>query len=150
MKWRNSKERELLAAGGTREQTLPTKNNPNPDLSDVGEEHRSPSSAGPSPSSKDELNLQSPEGAQEYQGRSEDESGYLGQQSRQESFGPPLGAALPAKIQIKDLTALSGFGKSPAATFPFSYQDAEADYSDEDINVTDELVASNNEDSEND
>ncbi|XP_065571538.1 homeobox protein DBX1-like [Artemia franciscana] len=34
MKWRNSKERELLAAGGSREQTLPTKSNPNPDLSD--------------------------------------------------------------------------------------------------------------------
>ncbi|KAL3271985.1 hypothetical protein HHI36_022454 [Cryptolaemus montrouzieri] len=35
MKWRNSKERELLAAGGSREQTLPNKNNPNPDLSDA-------------------------------------------------------------------------------------------------------------------
>ena len=34
MKWRNSKERELIAQGGSREQTLPTKNNPNPDLSD--------------------------------------------------------------------------------------------------------------------
>ncbi|CAE1306481.1 Homeobox protein DBX1,Homeobox protein DBX2,Homeobox protein DBX1-A,Homeobox protein DBX1-B [Acanthosepion pharaonis] len=36
MKWRNSKERELLSSGGTRESTLPNKNNPNPDLSDVG------------------------------------------------------------------------------------------------------------------
>lgn len=36
MKWRNSKERELLSAGGSREQTLPTRSNPNPDLSDVG------------------------------------------------------------------------------------------------------------------
>ncbi|XP_062405469.1 homeobox protein DBX1-A [Sardina pilchardus] len=35
MKWRNSKERELLSSGGCREQTLPTKTNPNPDLSDV-------------------------------------------------------------------------------------------------------------------
>ncbi len=34
MKWRNSKERELIAQGGSREQTLPTKSNPNPDLSD--------------------------------------------------------------------------------------------------------------------
>jgi hypothetical protein len=34
MKWRNSKERELIAHGGCREQTLPTKHNPNPDLSD--------------------------------------------------------------------------------------------------------------------
>ncbi|XP_015228837.1 PREDICTED: homeobox protein DBX1 [Cyprinodon variegatus] len=36
MKWRNSKERELLSSGGSREQTLPTKSNPHPDLSDVG------------------------------------------------------------------------------------------------------------------
>ncbi|XP_076003128.1 homeobox protein DBX1-A [Genypterus blacodes] len=36
MKWRNSKERELLSTGGCREQTLPTKANPHPDLSDVG------------------------------------------------------------------------------------------------------------------
>ncbi|XP_055049233.2 homeobox protein DBX1-B isoform X1 [Misgurnus anguillicaudatus] len=36
MKWRNCKERELLSSGGCREQTLPTKMNPNPDLSDVG------------------------------------------------------------------------------------------------------------------
>ena len=35
MKWRNCKERELLASGGTREQTLPNRNNPNPDLTDV-------------------------------------------------------------------------------------------------------------------
>ncbi|XP_025834872.1 homeobox protein DBX1-A [Agrilus planipennis] len=35
MKWRNSKERELLAAGGSREQALPKKNNPHPDLSDA-------------------------------------------------------------------------------------------------------------------
>lgn len=147
MKWRNSKERELLAAGGTREQTLPTKNNPNPDLSDVGEDLRPPPSGGPSPSSKDDI---TGDGPQEYQGRSEDESGYLGQQGRPENFGPPLGASLPAKIQIKDLTALSGFGKSAAASFPFPYQDADGDYSDEDINVTDEMVASNNEDSEND
>ncbi|XP_041652241.1 homeobox protein DBX1-B [Cheilinus undulatus] len=36
MKWRNSKERELLSAGGCRQQTLPTKTNPHPDLTDVG------------------------------------------------------------------------------------------------------------------
>ncbi|XP_023344952.1 homeobox protein DBX1 [Eurytemora carolleeae] len=35
MKWRNSKERELLASGGNRDQTLPNKNNPNPDLTDT-------------------------------------------------------------------------------------------------------------------
>lgn len=37
MKWRNSKERELLSTGGSRDQTLPTRSNPNPDLSDVGD-----------------------------------------------------------------------------------------------------------------
>ncbi len=37
MKWRNSKERELLSSGGTRDATLPSKDNPNPDLSDVTE-----------------------------------------------------------------------------------------------------------------
>ena len=37
MKWRNSKERELLSSGGTRESTLPNRSNPNPDLSDVGQ-----------------------------------------------------------------------------------------------------------------
>ncbi|XP_068595097.1 homeobox protein DBX1-B-like [Brachionichthys hirsutus] len=35
MKWRNSKERELLSTGGSRQQTLPTKTNPHPDLTDV-------------------------------------------------------------------------------------------------------------------
>lgn len=47
MKWRNSKERELLSTGGSREQTLPTKNNPNPDLSDPNP--KNPSSMPPPP-----------------------------------------------------------------------------------------------------
>ncbi|XP_022088207.1 homeobox protein DBX1-A-like [Acanthaster planci] len=42
MKWRNSKERELLSSGGSRESTLPNKSNPNPDLSDVAEGKVSP------------------------------------------------------------------------------------------------------------
>ncbi|NXP15914.1 DBX1 protein, partial [Thinocorus orbignyianus] len=56
MKWRNSKERELLSSGGCREQTLPTKFNPHPDLSDVGkkcsgeeEEEEVPPVCSPSP-----------------------------------------------------------------------------------------------------
>ncbi|KFR11814.1 Homeobox protein DBX1, partial [Opisthocomus hoazin] len=56
MKWRNSKERELLSSGGCREQTLPTKFNPHPDLSDVGkkcsaeeEEEEVPPACPPSP-----------------------------------------------------------------------------------------------------
>lgn len=54
MKWRNSKERELLSHGGSREQTLPTKNNPNPDLTDVGvnEKSQSKSSSSLSTNSK--------------------------------------------------------------------------------------------------
>lgn len=47
MKWRNSKERELLASGGSRDQTLPNKNNPNPDLSDAKTD-RAPSLSPPS------------------------------------------------------------------------------------------------------
>ncbi len=42
MKWRNSKERELLSAGGSRESTLPNKSNPNPDLSDLKQESDAP------------------------------------------------------------------------------------------------------------
>ncbi|XP_052859677.1 homeotic protein empty spiracles [Anopheles cruzii] len=49
MKWRNSKERELLANGGSRDQTLPNKNNPNPDLSDARTDRQS--SLSPAPSS---------------------------------------------------------------------------------------------------
>lgn len=53
MKWRNSKERELLASGGSRDQTLPNKNNPNPDLSDARTDRQpsiSPASVSPTSS----------------------------------------------------------------------------------------------------
>lgn len=149
MKWRNSKERELLASGGTREQTLPTKNNPNPDLSDVGEETRTPAVVG---ASKDDLNLQPGDDIfqkeQEYQSRAEDDT-FVGQQARTDAFSSSLASAIPAKIQIKDLTSLSTYGKTPGA-YAFPYQEADGDYTDEDINVTDELGGSHNEDSEND
>ena len=39
MKWRNSKERELLSSGGNRDSTIPSKENPNPDLSDLPDDH---------------------------------------------------------------------------------------------------------------
>ncbi|XP_071529957.1 uncharacterized protein Dbx isoform X2 [Panulirus ornatus] len=149
MKWRNSKERELLASGGTREQTLPTKNNPNPDLSDVGEETRTPAGVG---ASKDELSLQPGDDIfqkePEYQGRG-DEDTFVGQQARADAFSSSLASAIPAKIQIKDLTSLSSYGKA-AGAYAFPYQEADGDYTDEDINVTDELGGSHNEDSEND
>lgn len=35
MKWRNSKERELLSSGGNRDATIPSKENPHPDLTDT-------------------------------------------------------------------------------------------------------------------
>lgn len=53
MKWRNSKERELLSSGGCREQTLPTKLNPHPDLSDVGQK-------GPGENDEEDEGLASP------------------------------------------------------------------------------------------
>ena len=38
MKWRNSKERELLSSGGgNRDTTIPSKENPHPDLTDAPE-----------------------------------------------------------------------------------------------------------------
>lgn len=46
MKWRNSKERELLSSGGSRDVTLPSKDNPHPDLSDVSNECRLAPDAG--------------------------------------------------------------------------------------------------------
>ncbi|XP_019623418.1 PREDICTED: homeobox protein DBX1-like [Branchiostoma belcheri] len=57
MKWRNSKERELLSTGGSRESTIPNKANPNPDLSDVGQTTTggtSPLIGSPSPSVTDQ------------------------------------------------------------------------------------------------
>ncbi|KAM8861677.1 homeobox protein DBX1-B-like [Synchiropus picturatus] len=42
MKWRNSKERELLSAGGCRQQTLPTGRDPPPEPSDVSGRRRRP------------------------------------------------------------------------------------------------------------
>lgn len=57
MKWRNSKERELLASGGSRDQTLPNKNNPNPDLSDAKTD-RQPSASPPSSASPNHCDTQ--------------------------------------------------------------------------------------------
>ncbi|CAL4121720.1 unnamed protein product [Meganyctiphanes norvegica] len=147
MKWRNSKERELLASGGSREQTLPTKNNPNPDLSDVTDERiqgkdSTHDDVYHSPSGKDHFSDDGslpPAGADTYSTISPGES-----QS-------PL---LPGKIQIKDLTSFAAYGKPPSGGYTFSHYhqgDTTGDYSDEDINVTDDLTAgSNNEDSDND
>ena len=45
MKWRNSKERELLSSGGSRESTLPTKSDLNGELPD-GEDPQKPKDLG--------------------------------------------------------------------------------------------------------
>ncbi|XP_068241390.1 homeobox protein DBX1 [Palaemon carinicauda] len=162
MKWRNSKERELLASGGSREQTLPTKNNPNPDLSDVVDERRTNVSKEDSASQQTDDHLTVSHKEQHFQGRGGggDDGGFQGPP---QSNGPTpqtlpnqhgrdyvtsLAATLPGKIQIKDITSLSSYGKP--APYAFPYAEGEADYSDEDINVTDDLVVSNNEDSDND
>ncbi|XP_064119539.1 homeobox protein DBX1-A-like [Macrobrachium nipponense] len=184
MKWRNSKERELLASGGSREQTLPTKNNPNPDLSDVADERRTAATNGSkednNASQQDDSHLH---GSKDHLGVSHKEQHFQGRGggggddvvgggggggggfpgSAPPAGGPTqppppvqhgrdyvssLAASLPGKIQIKDITSLSSYGKPTAYAFP--YAEGEADYSDEDINVTDDLVVSNNEDSDND
>lgn len=62
---RNSKERELLASGGSRDQTLPNKNNPNPDLSDAKCDRQS--SASPHSSSPSSLDQQSSQQQQQIQ-----------------------------------------------------------------------------------
>jgi len=59
MKWRNTKERELLSVGGSRDTTLPGKDNPNPDLSDPAAtashntQHHTPANVPPSVSTSD-------------------------------------------------------------------------------------------------
>nr|XP_027234653.1 homeobox protein DBX1-like [Penaeus vannamei] len=130
MKWRNSKERELLASGGTREQTLPTKNNPNPDLSDVAEDRARTTSSSSSTSSKDELRPGSEGGSG---GMVEEHHFHIVAKDHPHFSSRGDEGDLPLHFAKQ-----GGFG------FP-AYQDAEADYSDEDINVTD-----NNEDSDND
>ena len=162
MKWRNSKERELLANGGSREQTLPTKNNPNPDLSDVKEDNdRSLKNEskiniiGSSNMSKD---------SDQFGTNSHDEFNSFGEKIHHEGFnnseskmeslipGHLQGGSLnhlPGKLQIKDLASLGSCFPDRKGGFSYSYPgDHDGEFSDEDINVTDDLTASNNEDSD--
>ncbi|XP_014397713.1 PREDICTED: homeobox protein DBX1 [Myotis brandtii] len=71
MKWRNSKERELLSSGGCREQTLPTKLNPHPDLDP--RHLRDPRLAGPLPASP--AHSSSPGKPSDFSDSEEDEEG---------------------------------------------------------------------------
>ncbi|KAA0184392.1 hypothetical protein HAZT_HAZT005358 [Hyalella azteca] len=201
MKWRNSKERELLATGGSREQTLPNKNNPNPDLSDVSESFVS-SDAQRSGEQEDVEDMgddedrSTPAGTSEFESdiatyteesevecsaprepieslitasqlslshvvsRSSDSSSGGGRSNAQSSSSSP-------KLLIKNLSTLGGGeafvgGSSTAGNGLTAFSSgfrtdhaghalAEASFSDdEDINVTDDMTASHNEDSEGD
>lgn len=159
MKWRNSKERELLASGGSREQTLPTKNNPNPDLSDVKEDSMSgPQGINDPLKSSDEVitakdALFSP-------------SGPVGSleiltQSHEAKMDALLhGVTSPsrgqAKLQVKDVASMgapppnchAAFEGTHGYSFSFATGGNDSEYTDEDINVTDELTGSNNEESD--
>ena len=150
MKWRNSKERELLASGGSREQTLPTKNNPNPDLSDVKDELM-----GTGKPNSNELFL---EPKDDFSSTSSTMVGSLDllQQSHevkmdllaQQANG---GGHVRSKLKIKDASSLN-YSEAVQRFGPFGYHDPnnESEFTDEDINVTDEMNGSNNEDSDDD
>lgn len=196
MKWRNSKERELLANGGSREQTLPNKNNPNPDLSDVkdvafstgGEIPRGSCDGEDIDEMEDddaasaELNFSSSEVVDSF--TTERTNGDRTRTNHQEPLESLIAASQLSlsqvsghtdsasgrlhspnspKLLIKDLAALGAHSDSydsARATISFAsrYQQQrgemggdhgqEHDYSDEDINVTDDMTASNNEDSD--
>lgn len=129
MKWRNSKERELLANGGSRKQTLPNKNNPNPDLSDAN-------------SDKPKLNYS-------------DVSPLMSPQPEEETFISPTDNNNPSTEQSE--YASQGYEQKPEEPFPengtlppdeldsyngsnfykYDYEETDYDESDEEINVID-------------
>ncbi|RXG51015.1 Homeobox protein DBX1-A [Armadillidium vulgare] len=160
MKWRNSKERELLANGGSREQTLPTKNNPNPDLSDVKEDLSSSSSSStsalktPENSSRKEPFSSGTTAVRSLELLSQKQESKL--DTLLQSVSNPKESNLRNKFEIEDVVSIahqnchSLDGRHPY-TFHFSSQDHnESEFSDEDINITDEMIASNNEESDDD
>lgn len=205
MKWRNSKERELLASGGSREQTLPNKNNPNPDLSDVnetfvasGDGQRSVDRANLEDIGDDEDRSTPTEGAEEESFDSDMQSftprpdvECSGQPEPLESLiaashltlsqavarssesniatisrsNNAQSSSLSPKLLIKNLSTLGGaetFSSSAPTTESLTFSAAnfrpqrnndehiETYSDDEDINVTDDMTASNNEDSDGD
>lgn len=129
MKWRNSKERELLANGGSRKQTLPNKNNPNPDLSDATND-------------KPKLNYS-------------DVSPLMSPQPEEDAFVSP-GESQNPNVEHSDYPN-SGFEQKPEDSFPengnlpadeldgyngsnyykYDYEETDYDDSDEEINVID-------------
>lgn len=179
MKWRNSKERELLASGGSREQTLPTKNNPNPDLSDVKEEHLLSPKQSEAASGlfldqhKDDFANSMTAAAAVHVAASaaavaagsldllhHHHDSFL-QQTPDAGGGSPISGSenLHSKLKIKDANSFNyndtvqryaAAAAATAAASGFGYQSHDSEYTDEDINVTDELAGSHNDDSDND
>ncbi|XP_072291323.1 homeobox protein DBX1-A-like [Eucyclogobius newberryi] len=72
MKWRNSKERELLSSGGCRQQTLPTKTNPHPDLTDVCPTYCPPLDRSGTDSQQTHLSVQNSKQTELYESDSEE------------------------------------------------------------------------------
>ncbi|XP_043069163.1 H2.0-like homeobox protein [Drosophila bipectinata] len=139
MKWRNSKERELLASGGSRDQTLPNKNNPNPDLSDakcdrpltpISPSLLSPNgSASPPPMgavAKDEPPAAAitPKSPQSASSRSSPSQGY----GMQISSPPPLLTSLKMGDQSAAVTPTPGAGPGTVANAASSPPAAAAEF----------------------
>ncbi|XP_055625175.1 putative uncharacterized protein DDB_G0291608 [Toxorhynchites rutilus septentrionalis] len=113
MKWRNSKERELLANGGSRDQTLPNKNNPNPDLSDArGDRTQSLSPPSSPPPTISDQQQQQP---QQQQSHSPQE-----QHSPQPQKSPLTPLKTPSLINFKPKFELS---KNPGIEFKYEFDD---------------------------
>lgn len=108
MKWRNSKERELLASGmGSRDQTLPNKNNPNPDLSDAVCDRNQSVSPGSTSSAHSEAKVTTSVGA----------TGDGGMDSRN-GGGPPdeVAAATATDKDVRNDGMYVGYGTSAGTT----------------------------------
>ncbi|KAK6644979.1 hypothetical protein RUM43_001255 [Polyplax serrata] len=129
MKWRNSKERELLANGGSRKQTLPNKNNPNPDLSDANSDkpklNYSDMSPLMSPQPEEDAFMSSSENNHGNGEQTEFTSGGF-EQKPEESF--PENGNHPSD-------ELDGYNGSNY--YKYDYEETDYDESDEEINVID-------------
>ncbi|XP_055601498.1 homeobox protein 5 [Uranotaenia lowii] len=123
MKWRNSKERELLASGGSREQTLPNKNNPNPDLSDARNDRQSSLSPPLSPNSVTPGNTdQQPNQQQQQSQQSPQPHSPIRQQP---SPKPPLmigGLPMPKTAALINFKPKFELTKPPNAGVEFKYE----------------------------
>lgn len=141
MKWRNSKERELLASGGSREQTLPNKNNPHPDLSDAETDRPKLSPLSPQSTCENDPNINSEndQGKGQFEAapphHEADSAGYRGY------LNAEGGIANPSGYMLGNNGVRSGGGKSYSliAADDAMMEDYDSDNgsnSDEEINVT--------------